>query len=127
MSIRTLRFSTALACALALFVLSGPARAAPQDGKKRVNVLFILADDLGYGDLGCYGHPTIKSPNLDRMALEGEKFTNAYVCECVCTPSRTGLLTGRLPIRSGMCSSSRRVLFNNSIGGLPQTEITIAK
>lgn len=91
------------------------------------NFVIILADDLGYGDLGCYGHPTIKSPNLDRMALEGEKFTNAYVCECVCTPSRTGLLTGRLPIRSGMCSSTRRVLFNNSIGGLPQTEITIAK
>ena len=94
---------------------------------KKPNFVVILADDLGYGDLGCYGHPTIRTPHLDRMAAEGQKYTNAYVPECVCTPSRAGLLTGRLPIRSGMCSSKRRVLFPNSAGGLPQSEITIAK
>jgi arylsulfatase A len=91
------------------------------------NIVIILADDLGYGDLGCYGHPTIATPNLDRMAGEGLRFTQFYVAECVCTPSRAALLTGRLPIRSGMCSDKRRVLFPDSSGGLPDSEITIAE
>ncbi|HKB00770.1 MAG TPA: sulfatase [Gemmataceae bacterium] len=91
------------------------------------NVLIILADDLGYGDLGCYGHPTIRTPNLDRMAAEGLRFTDFYVAECVCTPSRAALLTGRLPIRSGMCSDRRRVLFPDSAGGLPDDEVTLAE
>ncbi len=95
--------------------------------KKKPNFVIILADDLGYGDLGCYGHPTIRTPNLDRMAAEGQKYTNAYVAAPLCTPSRAGLLTGRLPIRSGMCSSKRRVLFPDSTGGLPANEITIAE
>ena len=59
---------------------------------------------MGYGDLGCYGHPTIRTPNLDRMAAEGQRWTDFYVGASVCTPSRAALLTGRLPIRSGMCS-----------------------
>ena len=91
------------------------------------NFIVIFADDMGYGDLGVYGHPTIKTPNLDRMANEGQKWTSFYVAAPVCTPSRAGLLTGRLPVRSGMCSDKRRVLFPNSNGGLPQSEITIAK
>ncbi|MCA1759861.1 MAG: sulfatase, partial [Bacteroidales bacterium] len=80
-----------------------------------------------YGDLGIFGHPTIKTPNIDKMAAEGQKWTSFYVAAPVCTPSRAGLLTGRLPIRSGMCSDKRRVLFPDSNGGLPQSEITIAK
>ena len=91
------------------------------------NFIVIFADDLGYGDLGVFGHPTIKTPNLDKMAYEGQKWTSFYVAAPVCTPSRAGLLTGRLPIRSGMCSDKRRVLFPDSNGGLPQSEITIAK
>ena len=71
---------------------------------KKPNFVIIFADDLGYGDLGCYGHPTIRTPNLDRMAAEGQRWTEFYVAASVCTPSRAGLLTGRLPIRSGMCS-----------------------
>jgi arylsulfatase A len=81
---------------------------------------------LGYGDIGVFGHPTIKTPNLDRMAYEGQKWTQFYVGKSVCTPSRAALLTGRLPIRSGMSSDKRRVLFPDSNGGLPPEEITIA-
>jgi arylsulfatase A len=92
------------------------------------NFVVIFADDLGYGDLGCYGHPSIRTPNLDRMAVEGMKFTDFYVAACVCTPSRAALLTGRLPIRNGMAGSEkRRVLYPDSQGGLPPEEITIAK
>lgn len=90
------------------------------------NFIIILADDMGYGDIGINGHPTIKTPNLDRMTMEGQKWTNFYVAASVCTPSRAGLLTGRLPVRSGMCSEKRRVLFPGSKGGLPENEITIA-
>ncbi len=91
------------------------------------NFIIIFADDLGYGDLGIFGHPTIRTPNLDKMAVEGQKWTSFYVAAPVCTPSRAGLLTGRLPVRSGMCSDKRRVLFPDSNGGLPPNEITIAK
>lgn len=91
------------------------------------NIIIIFADDLGYGDLSCYGHPTIMTPNLDRMATEGQKWTNFYVAASVCTPSRAGLMTGRYPIRSGMCSDKSRVLFPNSTGGLPKNEVTIAE
>ncbi|NQV71483.1 sulfatase [bacterium] len=91
------------------------------------NIVIIFADDLGYGDLGVYGHPTIRTPNLDRMASEGMKFTQFYAAASVCTPSRAGLMTGRLPIRSGMASDTRRVLFPDSRLGIPSEEITIAE
>ena len=95
--------------------------------RKKPNFVIIFCDDLGYGDLGCYGHPTIRTPHLDRMASEGQKWTNFYVGASVCTPSRAALLTGRLPIRSGMCSDKRRVLFPDSASGLPAREVTIAE
>ena len=90
------------------------------------NIVIIFCDDMGYGDLGTYGHPTIHTPNLDQMAAEGQKWTNFYVGASVCTPSRAALITGRLPIRNGM-NGNRRVLFPNSVGGLQQSEITIAE
>jgi len=91
------------------------------------NVVVLFTDDLGYGDIGPFGHPTIDTPHLNRMAREGMQFTQFYAAAPVCTPSRAGLLTGRLPVRSGMASSERRVLFPNSPGGLPEAEITIAE
>ncbi len=75
------------------------------------NIVILFADDLGYGDLGIYGNPTIRTPNLDRMAAEGMKFTQFYVGASVCTPSRAALMTGRLPIRSGMANDRFRVIF----------------
>ena len=89
------------------------------------NFIVIFCDDLGYGDLGTFGHPTIRTPNLDRMASEGQKWTSFYVGASVCTPSRAALLTGRLPVRNGMMSAKRRVLFPDSSSGLPHAEITI--
>ena len=102
--------------------------AKPTLGAERPpNVVIVFCDDLGYGDLGCFGHPTIRTPNLDRMAREGQKWTNFYVAASVCTPSRSAVMTGRLPIRTGMCSDRRRVLFPESAGGLQQSELTIAE
>ncbi|PWU21535.1 MAG: arylsulfatase [Verrucomicrobia bacterium] len=103
---------------------------APLYAAKPPNIIIILADDLGYGDLSCYGHPTIRTPNLDRMAAEGMRFTDFYVAACVCTPSRAALMTGRLPIRIGMAGLSapghRDVLVPKDTGGLPLEETTIA-
>lgn len=110
------------------FVLLGLSLLGASDtlSAERSNVVVIFADDLGYGDLGCYGSPTIRTPHLDRMAAEGLRFTDFYSAAEVCTPSRAALLTGRYPIRSGMCGD-RRVLFPNSQGGLPAAEVTVAE
>jgi arylsulfatase A-like enzyme len=114
--------------ALLIFALAATfatARAAEEE--RPPNLVVIFADDLGYGDLSCYGNPTLHTPELDRMAREGMKLTQFYAGACVCTPSRAALMTGRLPIRSGMCGDRRRVLFPNSKGGLPDEEITLAE
>ncbi|MBX3413718.1 MAG: sulfatase [Pirellulales bacterium] len=118
-----------LARALASLIVLGSIISVPcfADDKTLPNIVVIFTDDMGYGDLGCYGHPTIRTPQLDQMAAEGLRFTQFYSCAPVCTPSRAGLLTGRLPIRSGLCSSKRRVLFPDSTGGLPDEEITLAE
>ena len=65
---------------------------------KPPNVLFILSEDLGYGDLGCYGHPYARTPNLDRLASEGTRFEGFYVAGMTCAPSRAGFMTGRYPV-----------------------------
>src|SRR5215210_8561937 len=83
---------------LAFLVTAGNLPAADSPSK-RPNVIFILADDLGWSDLGCYGHPQIKTPNLDGMAREGTLFTQFYVCGSVCSPSRCAFFTGQYPAR----------------------------
>lgn len=120
---------------LALVLLTGVLAWAGYAGlagtqKRPPNFIVIFTDDQGYGDLGSFGHPTIRTPSLDRMAAEGQRWTSFYVADSVCTPSRAGLLTGRLPVRSGMTNDDavgRRVLFPDSAGGLPAAELTIAE
>ena len=70
----------------------------------RPNILLIYVDDLGFGDLGSYGHPVIQTPNIDSLANEGMKFTSNYSPSALCSPSRAGLLTGRTPYRTGIRS-----------------------
>ncbi len=112
-----------VASLITLFSCTGP-EAPPASPP---NLIVIFTDDLGYGDLGCFGNPTIATPHLDRMAAEGQKWTQFYAADPVCTPSRAGLLTGRYPKRNGMTSGSRVVLFPDSKGGLPPGEITLAE
>ncbi|HWE50690.1 MAG TPA: sulfatase [Bryobacteraceae bacterium] len=85
------------------------------------NIVFILCDDLGYGDLGCYGSK-IRTPNLDRMASDGVRFTNFCAADPVCSPSRAALLTGRYPTRVGV----PKVFFPDDTNGLNLDETTLA-
>ncbi len=118
-----LRFTTVTLTLFALIM----GNCVAQEGSDAPNFVIIFCDDLGYGDLSCYGHPTIHTPHLDNMVAEGQKWTSFYVAAPVCTPSRAGLLTGRLPIRNGMTSPQRVVLFPDSGGGLLPSEVTIAE
>ncbi len=88
--------------AAALVAGTGPARGQDAAVPARLNVLFLLADDLGYGDLGCFGHPAIRTPHLDALAKEGLRLTHCYSGSPVCSPSRAAFLTGRNPNRLGI-------------------------
>ncbi|MGD0517513.1 MAG: sulfatase-like hydrolase/transferase, partial [Thermoguttaceae bacterium] len=86
------------ALVLALTIAIDAARAAGEKDSataQRPNIVFILADDLGWGDVGCYGQTKIKTPNIDRMAVDGIRFTQAYAGAPVCAPSRSVLMTGQ--------------------------------
>lgn len=118
----------------------------------RPNIIVILADDLGYGDVGVYGGTVIATPHIDKLARDGLRFTSAYSSAPICSPSRAGLLTGRYPLRSGIVqamqaagdSLARRASYkagimmsnlgsidmrggSNMVRGLPQVELTIAE
>jgi len=111
------------------FLRSGAALAVPaggwvaQGGSQPPNFIVLFADDMGYGDLACYGSPTIRTPNLDRMAEEGTRFTSFYAAAPVCTPSRVGLLTGRYPVRAGQPNNTGP----DTVGGLPLSEILLPR
>ena len=106
-----------------LFLIGTIFSAALSPAEEKPNFVIIFADDQGYGDLGCFGSTTIKTPNIDRMAKEGRRFTNFMVASPVCTPSRAALLTGCYPKRVGM---HQHVLFPQSTKGLNPAEHTIA-
>jgi len=111
---------------LVLLLWPMPRQAAP--AQQKPNIIFIYADDMGYGDLGCYGAKAFRTPNLDRMAAEGLKLTSFYSVSPICTPSRAALMTGRYAARMGIEQMQlANVLFPKDQTGLPQSEITIAR
>jgi arylsulfatase A len=100
--------------------------AAPASAKDpaRPNIVIILADDLGYGDIGAYGQSRIKTPHIDRLARQGVRLTDFYAAANICTPSRAGLLTGRYPIRTTL---GHEVIQAKDSNGLPLEEVTLAE
>lgn len=87
------------------------------------NIIFIYADDLGYGDLGCYGSKVNRTPNLDQLAKDGIRFTDFYSAAPVSSPSRAALLTGRYPVRMGI----NHVFFPESFTGIPTSEVKLSE
>lgn len=86
------------------------------------NIVVVIADDLGYGDLGCYGDLLIRTPHLDRFAAEGLRLTSYYAPAANCSPSRTGLLTGRIPTRAGITDWIPQLSPTNGLRRLGRTE-----
>lgn len=116
----TLRFALAT-----MFIVAGSlsAHAAADSNKSsRPNIVVVLCDDLGYGDLACYGHRVIKTPNIDRFAKQGLKLTDCYSAAPNCSPARTGLVTGRTPYRVGI---HNWIPFRSPMH-VPKEEITVA-
>lgn len=104
-------------------VADAPEQPASTTEAKRPNIIVILADDMGWGDIGMNGAGLMKTPNIDRIGREGVQLTHFYAGANVCTPSRAALLTGRYPIRSGM----QHVIFPHSETGMSPDEVTIAE
>lgn len=111
-----LRYSALAAVVAGLALAAAPSAIA---ARKKPNIIFILADDLGYGDVGCYGQKKIKTPNIDRLAAEGMRFTQAYAGSTVCAPSRCALMTG---LHTGHC----RVRGNARVPLRPE-DVTVAE
>jgi arylsulfatase A len=116
-----LRRWAALVCGLGVAVTAGAESLVVPEAVVAPNIIMILADDLGYGDLSSFGAKGIKTPHIDQLAADGIKFTQFYSASPVCTPSRAGLLTGRYSSRMGI----RHVFFFDAHDGMPQSEITI--
>jgi uncharacterized sulfatase len=120
---------TSCSAGIALLVCAAPVTA--EAIADRPNVIIILADDLGWGDLGCYGHAKFKTPNLDRLAREGTRLTHCYVPVPYCAPSRAGLMTGRYPPRCGLTRNpvpaGDFVAKTGDDVGLPVGEVTLGQ
>lgn len=109
--------------AIALLLCSCSQESPEKESSTYPNIVYIFTDDLGYGDIGSFGATDIKTPNIDRIAAEGIKFTNFLSASPVCSPSRAGLLTGRMPQRMGI----NAVFFPESFTGMAPEEITFAE
>jgi arylsulfatase A-like enzyme len=88
--------------ALLLAICAGLASASAARAADRPNVVFLLVDDLGWRDVGCYGSPFCETPNIDRLAAQGVRFTQAYTAGSVCSPTRSSIMTGKYPVRTGV-------------------------
>src|SRR4051794_10098579 len=134
------RRTTLIRCLAAILVyvlisnLVSNATAAPSNDR-RPNLIFILADDFGWRDLGCYGSTFYETPNLDRLAKEGMRFTDAYAACCVCSPTRASILTGKYPARLGLTDwlpgrtdrPTQKLNQPVALQHLPETEVTFAQ
>ena len=87
------------------------------------NIVILYTDDMGWGDIGAFGHPYIKTPSLDRLAAEGQQWTDFYVPSPVCSPSRAALLTGRHPVRTGLYGVGSPVMFPGDTRGMPHLSL----
>lgn len=115
---------------LSAMLCAGVAVAAPtQQAQDRPNIVVLLADDLGYGDLSIHGATDVQTPNIDALAKSGAQFNEAYVCYPACGPSRAGLMTGRHHLRFGYPSNPDQVVPTNpgNLVGLPTEELTLAE
>ena len=117
--------STLFICLLALS--SACFAQSDRPSTDRPNIVILFPDDLGYGDLASYGHPYIRTPNLDALAAQGQRWTDFYVAAPLCSPSRGALLTGRYPTRTGLYGRRIGVLFPNDTVGMPDSERTMAE
>ncbi len=111
-----------LFCLTVAVLVTASTPAFSQDSQEKPNIIILFADDLGYGDLGCYGSPMIATPVLDKMAREGVQLTEFYAAPS-CSPARALLMTGRYPHRTGVT----HVYGPDSDKGLPASEITLAE
>ena len=92
-------------------------------GQEKPNIIIMMADDLGYGDVGCFGNKIIETPNIDQLASKGAKFTQFYSGHYTCSPSRAGMMAGRTPYRNGIYT----FIADNSVVHLKDKEVTLAE
>ena len=124
------------AYSVAALVVLCLAAESPAAAAERPNIVMILADDLGWADIGCYGADLHETPNLDRLARQGMRFTNAYAAAPVCSPTRASIMTGKYPARLGMTiwseasarpPQTKKLIPPITLGDLPHEQVTIAE
>lgn len=133
MKLRSLVIGSTIAAA-AIVLLSGRGNAAENTGGDKLNVIFLLIDDLGWTDVGCFGSDLYETPNIDRLAREGMRFTNGYSACTVCSPTRSAVMTGKYPARlhitdwiSGHKRPYAKLQVPDWTMHLPHAEVTVAE